>query len=174
MDLDGLPTELEQFVQQEIAEGRFASALEVVSAALRLFQEHEAKGKNGQPVSNGVPGQTPYDIIDAIAKAFETDAPRRAERLAREGAKRYPEHDELQKYSRVLAPPIVWTTPSTPESRAAVKANGKWLKAHRNEYPGRWIALKNGELLHVASTFDELTAVVGDVRGRGILVTKIS
>ena len=173
MDLNGLPTELEQFVKQEIAEGRFASVEEVLSAALRLFQEHKAKGKNGHPVSNADPNETPDDMIHAIKRAFEIDAPRLAERLAREGADRYPEHAELQNYARVLAPPTVRVSPSTPESRAAVKANAKWLKAHRHEYLGNWIALKDGELLHLASTFDDLRAAVGDVRGRGILVTKI-
>ena len=179
MDLNGLPTELEQFVKQEITEGKYRSAEEVVSAALRLLQEQEARGGSGQSVSKDMTLQRPRaqmapdDIIGAIKRAFETDSPRLAERLAREGAERYPEHAELQKYARVLAPPTVRLVPSTPESRAAVKANGKWLKANRNDYLGNWIALKNGELLHASSTFDELAAAVGDVRGRGILVTKI-
>jgi hypothetical protein len=123
--------------------------------------------------SQGPGAQTAPDaIIHAIKQAFESDSPRLAERLAREGAKRYPEHAELLKYARVLAPPTVRLASSTPESRAAVKANRKWLKANRHDYLGNWIALKNGELLHASSTFDDLTAAVGDVRGRGILVTK--
>lgn len=180
MDLDGLPTDLEQFVQQEIAEGKFATIEEVVGAALRMFREHEARGGNSPSAPNGMTVQRPVaqmapeDIIYAIKRAFETDSPRLAERLAKEGAERYPKHAELQKYARVLAPPTVRLVPSTPESRAAVKANSKWLKAHRNEYVGNWIALQNGQLLHVSSTFDDLIAAVGEVHGRSILVTKIS
>jgi len=37
MDLKGLPSELEQFVEQEISEGTYQSAEEVVSTALRLL-----------------------------------------------------------------------------------------------------------------------------------------
>lgn len=179
MDLNGLPTELEQFVHQEIAEGKYQSAEEVVSAALRLLQAQETQRGNGKSAANGITSQrpgaqtAPDDIIRTIKQAFESDSPRLAERLAREGAERYPEHAELQKYARVLAPPTVRLAAATPESRAAVKANRKWLKANRNDYLGNWIALKNGELLHASSTFDELTVAVGDVRGRGILVTKI-
>ncbi len=180
MDLNGLPTELAEFVQRKIEEGKYQSPEEVVSAALRIFREHEAQSDNGQSASNGMTVQRPEAqmapdaIIGAIKQAFETDKPRLAERLAKEGAERYPEHVELQKYAQVLAPPIVKAVSSTPESRATVKANRQWLKAHRNEYVGHWIALKNGELLHVSPTFDELTAVVGEVRGREILVTKIA
>ena len=151
MDLDGLPTDLEQFVQQEIAQGKFETVEEVVSEALRLFREHEARGDNGQSASNGMTAQgpeaqtAPDDIIGAIKQAFETDKPRLAERLAKEGAERYPEHAELQKYARVLAPPTIKTVPSTPESRAAVKADHAWLHANWETYRGNWIALQAGE-----------------------------
>lgn len=179
MDLKGLPTDLEQFVQQEIAAGKFATVEQVVSAALRLFREHEDRGRNGESASEGMTVQelgedaAPDDIIMAIKRALETDLPRMAERLARDGAARYPEHTELLQYAHVLAPPTVRVVPSTPASRAALKANRKWLKAHRRDYLGHWIALKDGELLHASPAFDDLTAAVGDVRGRGILVTKI-
>jgi putative addiction module CopG family antidote len=47
MDLNDLPVDLVQFVQQEVAAGRFASVEEVVRAALRLLQGREAGGGNG-------------------------------------------------------------------------------------------------------------------------------
>ena len=53
MHLNGLPADLEQFVQQEIAEGKSASAEEVVSAALRMLQACEARSENGQRSANG-------------------------------------------------------------------------------------------------------------------------
>ncbi len=116
----------------------------------------------------------PNDITDAIKQAFEADNPRLAERLAKEGAERYPEHAELQKYARVLAPPIVKVLPSTPESRAAAKADNAWLQANWESYRGNWIALRAGELLHSSPSFDDLLTQVGDVRGRNILVTKLN
>ena len=174
MDLHGLPTELEQFVKQEIAEGRFASVEEVVSAALRLFQEREAKGKNGQPVSNGSSTRTSDDYLGAISQALENDDPVSARRLALEGTQRYPEQTELKKYADVLAPPSGQVTPSSPQSRAAVKADHAWVKAHGEEYRGHWIALQSGHLLSSSPSFDEVMAEVGDVRGRNIYITKIN
>jgi putative addiction module CopG family antidote len=185
MDLNDLPVDLAQFVQQEVAEGRFASVEEVVSAALRLFQGHEARGGNGPATSTvakesgpqAIPDElerSPEDIIRAIKQAFETDVPQQAERLAQEGAQRYPEHDELQKYARVLAPPTIKMAPSTADSRTAAKADQTWLNTHWEDYRGNWIALQAGELLHATSSFDDLIAHVGDVRGRNILVTKLN
>lgn len=49
MDLHGLPIDLAQFVQQEIAEGQYPSPEAGVSAALRLLQAHEGEGQNGHP-----------------------------------------------------------------------------------------------------------------------------
>lgn len=185
MDLKDLPVDLAQFVQQEVAEGRFASFEEVVSAALRLLQGREARGENGPATSTvakesgpqAIPDdleRTPEDIIRAIQQAFETDSPQQAERLAQEGAQRYPEHDALQRYARVLTPPTVKAAPSTVESRAAAKADQMWLNTHWEAYRGNWIALQAGELLHATSSFDDLIAHVGDVRGRHILVTKLN
>jgi putative addiction module CopG family antidote len=185
MDLNDLPGDLAQFVQQEVAEGRFASVEEVVSAALRLFQEHEARGGNGsvtsmageKPEPQASPDnleRTPEEMIRAIQQAFEADDPQQAEQLAQEGAHRYPEHEELQKYARVLAPPTVKMAPSTADSRAAAKADHEWLNTHWEAYRGNWIALQAGELLHAAPSFKDLIAHVGDVRGRNILVTKLN
>ncbi len=53
MNLNELPVDLAQFVQQKVAEGKYQSAAEVVNAALRLLQEHEAKGSNGQQSPHG-------------------------------------------------------------------------------------------------------------------------
>ena len=75
MDLHGLPTDLEQFVQQEIAEGKYQSTEEVVSAALRLLQAHRAQSGNGRQSSNGYSDHTPRsadDILHAIFQALAT------------------------------------------------------------------------------------------------------
>ncbi|MDH3604114.1 MAG: type II toxin-antitoxin system ParD family antitoxin [Candidatus Tectomicrobia bacterium] len=41
MNLNGLPTDLAEFVQQELQHGNYSSADEIVCAALRLLQEWE-------------------------------------------------------------------------------------------------------------------------------------
>ena len=60
-------------------------------------------------------------------------------------------------------------TPSQPE---AVK-DIQWLKVHRSEYTGQWVALLRGELLGEASTLKELISQVGDPKDTEILVTYI-
>jgi len=184
MNLNDLPDDLAQFVQQEVAAGRFASVEEVVSTALRLLQGRKSRGGNGpatsvaqEPGPQAIPDdleRTPEDMIRAIKQAFETDSPEQAERLAKEGAYRYPEHDALQRYARVLAPPTVKVVPSSVASRAAAKADQIWLNTHWEAHRGNWIALQAGELLHATPSFDDLIAHVGDVRGRHILVTKLN
>ena len=54
-----------------------------------------------------------------------------------------------------------------------VKANNGWLTVHWEAYRGNWIALRAGQLLHASPSLDDVVAHIGDVRGRGILLTKI-
>jgi hypothetical protein len=55
--------------------------------------------------------------------------------------------------------------------RPMVKA-GAWLKAHSEEYAGRWVALRDDELVAVADTFDQLHAKIGSLSG--VLVTLVA
>lgn len=43
MDVNGLPADLEQFVQQELARGKYQSRDEIIVEALTLFQEYERR-----------------------------------------------------------------------------------------------------------------------------------
>jgi putative addiction module CopG family antidote len=179
MNLNALPRDLAQFVQQEIAQGKYQSAEEVISAALRLLREHEVQsGNGGQSSANGYPDallRSAEEIVAAITKALASGHHAFARQLAMDGAKQYPDHDELQKYGRILAPPTVGKPmPTTPAARAALKVNNAWLRAHWHEYRGSWIALQAGHLLHASPSFDDVVAHVGDVRGRDILLTKIN
>jgi putative addiction module CopG family antidote len=178
MNLNELPRDLAQFVQQEIAQGKYQSVEEVISAALRLLREHEVQSGNGQSSANGHHDALPRsaeEIVAAITKALASGHHAFARQLAMDGAQQYPDHDALQKYGRILAPPTVGKPmPTTPEARAAFKANNAWLKAHWQAYRGNWVALQAGHLLHASPSFDDVVAQVGDVRGRDILLTKIN
>ena len=178
MDLNGLPADLEQFVQQAIAEGKYRSAAEVVSAALRLLQEYRAQSDNGRQSSKGYADATPRSadaILQAISQALATGEHGLARQLAMDGAKQYPDHDALQRYGRILAPPTVGTPiPTTLETRAARRANHAWLNAHWQAYRGNWIALRAGQLLYASPSIEEVIAAVGEVRGQDILLTKIA
>jgi len=111
----------------------------------------------------------PEDFIRGINLALKAGAFLLARELSAKGAKRYPDHLELQKAARVLAPPKVIRSdlPPTP----SVKANREWLKENAKNYRGRWVALRNGEIVGVATSFDELAKQVGDTRG--ILLTRV-
>ncbi len=178
MNLNALPRDLAQFVQQATAQGKYQSAEEVISAALRLLREHEVQSGNGRSSVNGYPDALPRsaeEIVAAITKALASGHHACASQLAIDGAQQYPDHDELQKYGRILAPPTVGKPmPTTPKARTALKANNAWLRAHWHEHRGSWIALHAGHLLHASPSFDDVVAHVGDVHGRDILLTKIN
>lgn len=176
MDLKELPAELARFVEQALASGTYPSAEKLVVEAVRVLQEWEARQEGLQQRHEGArdtPPQTPEEYVHAMVHALATGDPVRARTLASEGAERYPQHAALYTWAHVLAPPTSQAVPATPESRAAVKANNAWLQAHGEAYRGRWIALRGGQLLHASPSFDDVIAHVGDVRGRGILLTKI-
>ena len=163
MDLNGLPTELERFVQQEIAEGKYPSAEEVVCAALRLLQEHETQGQSGPQSANGSPApplRAADDVLHAIADALASGKPGLARKLALDGTKQYPDSEELQTYARVLAPPTV--THVGQLQTPSIRASRQWLRAHWQDYIGQWVAVRDGQLLYASPSFDELSAHVDD------------
>jgi len=55
--------------------------------------------------------------------------------------------------------------------RAMVKA-GAWLKEHGEEYAGRWVALRDDELVAVADSFKELNAQLDSLSD--VLVTLVA
>lgn len=129
------------------------------------FQELPSSTKeerNPQP-------RSPEDYINGIEEAFRAGAFALARDLSTEGAECYPDHSELQQYARVLAPPKV--VRSNLPANPSVRANRDWLKKHRQDYQGRWIALRSGELAGIANSLDELVGQVGETQG--ILLTKI-
>lgn len=116
--------------------------------------------------------QSPDDYLQALAHALRTGEFGRARKLAMEGAKRYPAHDELQRWAHVLAPPTARVVPTSAASRASVKANNAWMQTHWQDYRGQWVAVREGQLVYATSSFDDLVAHVGDPRG--VLLTKIA
>jgi hypothetical protein len=176
MDLTALPTELAHFVQQALAHGTYQSEEELMAEAVHLLKAAVSRQEAVQQPNGSItdtPPQTPDEYVQAIAQALDTGDPVGARTLALAGAERYPQHTELHTCARVLAPPTATVVPATPASRAAVKANHAWLTAHWEAYRGHWIALWAGQLLHASPSLEDVIAHAGDVRGRGILLTKI-
>ena len=106
--IKGLPTDLEAFVRQEIANGKYQSEEDLLAQAVRLLRDHESGKAVPQPKSDEGMDQsvrTPDDIVSGIDQALTRGEAELARQLAVEGAERYPNHDELNKCARVLAPP---------------------------------------------------------------------
>jgi len=111
------------------------------------------------------------DFVHAVQLALMAGAFVAARNLAAEGAERYSDHAELQKMAYILAPPKVTVVKG--KTNTTWKADRAWLKTHWDAYRGHWVALRNGELLGAADSLDGLVDQVGEIRGKGILVTPI-
>lgn len=103
----------------------------------------------------------PEDFVEAIKLALNVSAPTAAQYLYDEGIKRHPQSPELARYARLFASARSSTRTLPPNS--TLKANREWLKSHRSEYRGQWIALRNGQLLATAASLEDLTNQVGDI-----------
>ncbi|MCL1470720.1 hypothetical protein [Argonema antarcticum] len=108
---------------------------------------------------------SPKDFITAIKSDFERGGLHIARQLAFRAVELYPEHEQIKYYAHVLAPPKVTVSPSSPERRQSILADREWMDKNRFKYIGRWVALRNGELLADAASLDELAAQVGDLKG---------
>ena len=116
-------------------------------------------------------GRPAEDFIRVIRLALQVGAHVAARKLATEGAELHFDSDELEKYARVLAPAKV--LPDRAQSIVDPKANIAWLKANKVHHKGKWIALRNGELLGEADSYRDLVEQVGETKERGILVTPV-
>jgi hypothetical protein len=105
----------------------------------------------------------------AVRLALATEAHLLARELADEGAKRYPDSQELQKMAHILAPPrVVRTEASIPGSLAANRA---WMRLHADEYRGKWVALRNGSLLAEAESAAEVWRSLESTEG--VMLTRV-
>lgn len=111
----------------------------------------------------------PEDFIRAVHLALAAGAHLAARHLASQGAQQYPSHAELQKYARVLAPPKLIRRNLPPDP--TLGANHNWIKQHGDAYRGKWIALRNGQLLATADSFNALADQFSDPQG--ILFTPV-
>jgi hypothetical protein len=127
-----------------------------------------------QSLVNDIPwsSQPPTNFVKAAHMALALEAPLIARRLAEQGVKYYPTYPELKKIAHILAPPTV--TLVSPPTKLGVKANKHWIKTNQEEYQRKWVALDNGELIAFGQSFSELIEKMGDIKGKGILVTQVT
>ena len=103
------------------------------------------------------------DFVRAVHLALTAGAHLLARRLATRGAQLHPDHPELQKMARILAPPRVLRTDLPPGP--SLRANQAWMRANAARYRGRWVALDSGVLLAHAPTARELKQQLATTRG---------
>lgn len=106
---------------------------------------------------------SPENFIHAIQTALKSGDYGTAQQLSLQAVKHYPKQEELLKYAYVLAPPKV-TVDKRPPDRD-IQVNQDWVKQHRNQYWGQWVALHNGQLLASASSINELVEQLSDKKG---------
>jgi len=109
------------------------------------------------------------DFERAVRLALAAGSHRMARMLAARGARLYPDDPQMQKISRLLAPPRILRANLPPDETA--RANHEWLKAHADQYLGRWVALKNGELLAQGATAREVKDQLEDTEE--VLITRV-
>ncbi|RLC84126.1 MAG: hypothetical protein DRI79_13275 [Chloroflexi bacterium] len=109
------------------------------------------------------------EFTRAVRLALAVGAHLLARHLAAQGAKLHPDHAELERMARILAPPRVVRAdlPSVP----SLQANQAWLRAHADEYRGQWVALRDGALLAAAATARQLRACLESTDG--VLITRV-
>ena len=172
------------------AEGKRTGVLlsmEVWEKILTLVKNVDKDEKNHQPAkeeiipweqfqielaARGLPTtyNSPEDFISAIKSDFECGGLHIARQLAFRAVELYPEHEQIQYYAHVLAPPKVTVVPSNPDRRKMVAANQDWLRENRLKYLNRWVAVRNGDLLADAASLDELVAQIDDTKDTLITV----
>ncbi len=86
-----------------------------------------------------------------------------ASRAAESAASEYPGNPELERYARLLAPPVIG--PSHSADAGDIAADKRWLKEHAAEFQGKVVALRDGQFLGAAPTVEALQREVGSLKG---------
>ncbi len=111
------------------------------------------------------------DLVHIARLALSVGALNIAKETCETGLQRFPDNEELTRMSRIFAPPRI--TVSRRRLPTGTRANTLWLKLHGDNYRGKWVALRAGELLASANTVNELVAITGDVKGTDIFILPI-
>lgn len=110
------------------------------------------------------------DFARSVRLALAAGAHLLARNLADHGHRLHPQHEELAKMARILAPPRVRRSDLPPDP--AVRADFEWLRIHSTEYQGQWVALKGGNLVASAPTARKLRNKLHTIAG--LFVTRVA
>jgi hypothetical protein len=99
------------------------------------------------------------ELWRAIRLALALDLAPLAMELAQKGKQIFPDSQQLQQAAYVLRPPVVVGT--RPARGDHGETSRVWLAQHSHEYPGQWVAVRDGALLGVSSTLKDLCQQIG-------------
>lgn len=104
-----------------------------------------------------------------IKKALADGEYQAARELAIQSARRFPHDAAMARYAGVLAPPRVTRTTIAPDY--TIRSDREWLVQNREQFRGKWVALRNGELIGSADNLQLLFNNVG--KDRDIFFTRV-
>jgi len=111
------------------------------------------------------------DYLDLVKIAITSGDHIIAYQLAVKGTEQFPNNDKLKNFSKILAPPKI--LPISAPAQPGLLLNRDWLIENQEEYKGYWVALKDGKLLGKDKTLKVLIKLIGNPKGKGILVTRV-
>ena len=83
--------------------------------------------------------------LQQLRDLLEYDRVEEARRFVKELEQRWPDAERVQHYAHVLAPPTVRMRPDLTFRR--MDREWDWLRAHRQDYPGCWLAIYEDRLI---------------------------
>jgi hypothetical protein len=117
----------------------------------------------------------PDDLVRAAKHAFSRGRVPLSREILALGVRWLPEDPALAHLQRLFAPPVVTACPVAQEQVAARQRSQRWLSEHEDEYPGRWVAVLDGQLLGAGGSLREILGRLG-LGGfpEGTLVTRVA
>jgi hypothetical protein len=104
---------------------------------------------------------TARNYLQTVQAAVNSGDIELARELVAEALLNYPVDEALKAISNLIAPPKV--VANRPASIKDWEANRVWLKANREKFAGKWVALQSGKLLGVSQTLVELQEKLGSL-----------
>jgi len=102
----------------------------------------------------------PDELTAAIDLALRLDAVVLARDLAQVGSRVFPRDERVRQAAYVLRRPQPGVSHAPPAK--GLDATLAWVWDHASEYRGKWIAVREGGLLGVATTLKDLQALIAE------------
>ena len=111
------------------------------------------------------------NFIQQMKDLLTTDV-EEARKIAAEAIKKFPHSNVIKTYLKIVEPPRITSRPASGISR---EKEFKWIRKHRNEYKGQWVALYQDKCLATGLNVAEVKNKAKEQTDlRNILITYLS